>query len=808
MKFNFKKIAPILTGAILLGSTIGFAGTLAADSYPTSFSNAVVVVGDAASADTTAANDIAADLGKLTTSADVAVSDGWLVQKGSTKLFLNKDIADVTTTVDNTELPTTLISGTYKDAKGANMADYTFEQTLTFVGGGNSFNYTERAKGDSNKPVDYFLRLDKSINNYNYTVKFLTGVKFDNSTAALMTADFEDTKIKLFGEDWTVTAMAVDALKITLMGGAVSSTIKSGEKVDVVYGGKTYSVTSTVYSTKVLFNINGEAITIDDGSTGTLSDGIVIGVTDISTSSKESTVDQASFFLGAKKLVLEQGQKAELNGVDVDDSYVAIGIDATNSEIEEIEVDYQVGTDTYVPAGSSWTDPVFKAFKLVFAGVDQKTEDIVFDASGSDATLTVKNSAGITLKIPFYSNGTKVSLGGDDMSNVWLRADGMITRSGDMLTNNGDFCVGTADVTDCEGLLMLVTDTNGEARIIELSTFDLTNNKVKFTDVQTGSVTEESYTENTSKTMDVGFATIVATIYEDNFDSMAVDRWGNVSNCTWLNMSESTRPMSTVALPGVFFLNTTVNKAAAIKTSLDGWVNFTMGPFATTDNYSNDVRVWIYNGSAPSPGSLVGFNVSLNTDDEIVAVNIGNTTTLGAATSGSKIQKAVDDQSYGATVTYESEYKKDLTITYPYEAVIGKVYISPVSAAISGGGAPAIVVKDKSIGDYKKTKNLVVVGGSAINSIAAELLGLTYPTYGSSDAWTTATGASENKAIIKLFSGLDGTNKAFATGQLALLVAGYEAKDTQAAAKYLIANKAINKVLSTATTEAVVSSAI
>ena len=72
-------------------------------------------------------------------------------------------------------------------------------------------------------------------------------------------------------------------------------------------------------------------------------------------------------------------------------------------------------------------------------------------------------------------------------------------------------------------------------------------------------------------------------------------------------------------------------------------------------------------------------------------------------------------------------------------------------------------------------KNLVVVGGSAINSAAAELLGAAYR----EAAFTSATGVGAGEFLIQSFA---------RSGKTALLVAGYHAADTEKAVTYLLNN--------------------
>jgi len=121
------------------------------------------------------------------------------------------------------------------------------------------------------------------------------------------------------------------------------------------------------------------------------------------------------------------------------------------------------------------------------------------------------------------------------------------------------------------------------------------------------------------------------------------------------------------------------------------------------------------------------------------------------------------------------------TISYGNAQMYANVYLAEVGASISpgaGGGGTGqlgdVLVKDKEVRNVA-TKNLIVVGGSCINSAAATLVGGTK----CGAAWTTATGVGTGQFIIK------GYATSTLTSKLALLVAGYEAADTANAATYL-----------------------
>jgi len=85
-----------------------------------------------------------------------------------------------------------------------------------------------------------------------------------------------------------------------------------------------------------------------------------------------------------------------------------------------------------------------------------------------------------------------------------------------------------------------------------------------------------------------------------------------------------------------------------------------------------------------------------------------------------------------------------------------------------------MVVKDSEASSVSG-KNLIVVGGSCINSVAASIVGGSL--CGSS--FTSATGVGTGQFLIQSVASPLNADK------VALLVAGYEAADTQAASAYL-----------------------
>lgn len=120
------------------------------------------------------------------------------------------------------------------------------------------------------------------------------------------------------------------------------------------------------------------------------------------------------------------------------------------------------------------------------------------------------------------------------------------------------------------------------------------------------------------------------------------------------------------------------------------------------------------------------------------------------------------------------------TISYPKDQVETSVYVAEIAAAFSDDGSSGgssglapMVVSDTEAASLNK--NLIVVGGSCINTLAQSLLGSTTPLCGSD--FTAKTGVSSGQFLIETFS---------RSGKVATLVAGYDAGDTQNAAQALI----------------------
>jgi hypothetical protein len=239
-------------------------------------------------------------------------------------------------------------------------------------------------------------------------------------------------------------------------------------------------------------------------------------------------------------------------------------------------------------------------------------------------------------------------------------------------------------------------------------------------------------------------ATIGKMIY--NFSSN-----GNIVNNTYLYLNNPESAGIALKEPGVVFIE------------------------GKGDTSSNDYNVVVVDLEvAPAGTSSDGVGVR----DVLFSSPTHFSSTLA---SDSDITQDVDY--YGTLTSLDSNTasKTKATISYPASQVYAKVYVGEKASAISStpSSGPVssyngVVVTDKEVSG-QSSKNLIIVGGSCINSAAATLVGGSLCGTG----WTDKTGVGVGQFLVK------GYATSTLTSKLALLVAGYEEADTTNAATYL-----------------------
>ncbi|HUW43874.1 MAG TPA: hypothetical protein VMV95_02865, partial [Bacillota bacterium] len=189
-----------------------------------------------------------------------------------------------------------------------------------------------------------------------------------------------------------------------------------------------------------------------------------------------------------------------------------------------------------------------------------------------------------------------------------------------------------------------------------------------------------------------------------------------------------------------------------------------------------------------------------NTEYHAVVVNL-ETAPAGTSTDGLGVDDVLFSSTYyhdSATRASDSDFTEDIdwfgtlvikdasdsdqktaTISYPTGQVYAQIYVGATGSIVSGGTSAGtalgdVLVKDSEVSSVS-SKNLIVIGGSCINSVAATLVGGAH----CGSAWTDATEVGSGQFLIQSFG------DAYTTGKIALLVAGYDVSDTVNAATYL-----------------------
>lgn len=259
--------------------------------------------------------------------------------------------------------------------------------------------------------------------------------------------------------------------------------------------------------------------------------------------------------------------------------------------------------------------------------------------------------------------------------------------------------------------------------------------------------------------------------------------------------------------------NYTIGSNVEFNTSLTSEVNITVSKlvYAVRSNGTLDqAKVYLHDPSTPAsvinaPALVIWEEKDDNTEYQAMIVTLEDYTSSSdkigvdevirtwskdgewetvTLASDSKIDKDAD--LWGTVVTRDgtTSDQKTATISYPDEQVYAQVYASEDTASIVAGGSTggatgasslgSVSVKDSEVSSVA-TKNLIVVGGSCVNTVAAELLGVSSRTCG--EDFTTKTGVGSGQYLIQTF--------ARTGGKVATLVAGFNAGDTTTAAKAL-----------------------
>ncbi|MCL5018456.1 MAG: hypothetical protein M1416_01665, partial [Candidatus Pacearchaeota archaeon] len=497
------------------------------------------------------------------------------------------------------------------------------------------------------------------------------------------------------------------------------------------------------------------------------------------------------FYIGADKIEWKNGTDMTVNGETINDAAVVIVASQVSGDISisEISINMTAEDDLYVPSGgklSAATDLdepqvlVSQNWDIQYAGleaVDYEDISLKLSESAQQYTLRFTNYNGDEVVLPLLFTNSSGVYGGDKAADrLVLDPDG--GSHGGNITKGDYFILSTANPTS--------STTDAKSIVVKYDGADDTDStdpKVYFTLNPGPNEQEETMSLSTTGTFTLKAAG--GTFAFHNATTAITDDFAiTVESGDFGGGAGQNNSMSTYIRT---YYNTLIN---------------------ITDTNATNNEVEGHNDDLPNviTGSTWSVNVSVDDatrdgDDftipangqvfNLLTISNGSTTSPDMVITFGGTGNWVSDPDNSDVTRYISRYGAEITRTDPtddpadVEAKIPKSIVKPllyvttaegVVVSSTTGGATSlgeVLVTDSEVSSVS-SKNLIVVGGSCINSVAANLLGSTC----GSD-FTDKTGVGSGQFLIQSLT------SSYSSSKIALVVAGYEAADTVNAATYL-----------------------
>lgn len=793
---RFQKIASVLASAVMLSSTVGFAGLAAAAMYPDPFvkngmADVAIVYGShpAASADLVGALNIQTNLNSKVLTNSVTSTPISADCEGLTCVKLDKSSDHVNlgnalngpfgSTLDDGDLTEYLADGTYT-ADDSDTFDY--EQSITYGGPVLSFfresDYENQVGLNERTPtIGFNISSDAFV--MNYTLDFSTDAVSTVTSGDL--DDFEGSYITLLGKSYYISdavngSSATTFGKFTLLDSANSALINEGEVATITVGDKTYEVSASIYSsTQVVLTVNGETLnSLNAGGTAKLAGtDTYVGVQDIFYVSKDTGVSSVKVSIGSGKIEITSGSNIKINGDTVNGvkGYIFRGtVSGESQTLDKVVIEWKTHNNAFLTPEADLVLPGFNSAKFNFANwVRPEEEKVSIENSGTTSiALVVPVKDGDATINLLYANSTGEFQGLGKASDERLATSPtseLIFRDRYASSSYHEYFVASYN-----------SSKDSESYLLSFENIEETDNKNR-TDVVnrvTGdTVAESKVAGNTVKIGKVSF-----TINEVSYNS--TDRFVNVTASSGVNFN-------TVYTTGglkIYLPFVSVDAATGYANDTNGEVRFT--PNTNTSAGHNDDSFYLYMDGEDKDDTIAGgtefyLTINDNADNELEVTQLN-----GAGSAGPGGLQIGDTKNYEAyivddvaprVVHYTDANPDYAEVYYPMgdSESYAEVFFSADSVSIgTGSGAVGAPILDTEV-SQASGKNLIVVGGSCVNTVAAELLGRTSRFCGTE--WTTATGVGQDTFLIETF--------ARTGGKVATLVAGWGAADTTNAATAL-----------------------
>ena len=788
MKFNFRKIASALASAAMLGSTVAIA---AAANFPAPFVQngaADVAIVYQNNLDLGAVTDISTALssamsssGNASTAGTTPTGDYVLLAKASDKLNMGNVISTIFgSTVDDDDLEDLLANGVYTNDENT---EYDFEQKVTL---GSALQVQHFADSDyNNKEPTVGINLTSSEWVLNYTLSFIDQPESDVSSGDLV--DFETTNFRLLGRDYFVLdAKNATNVKLTLLDSANTATVSEGESTTVSVGSKTYSAEIVfIGSSEVKLKINGETTSsLAEGGTYKLSDGTYIGIKDILVQDYSGGVKKVEFSIGSGKLEMTSASNIKLNDNTVSGMLSKINMGTSTSgkeKISSIVIEWRTDDEEFLTSETELVMPGFKALKFSANEFTPSEDDFEMTTVSNSGSTKMRLRADVKdgiIDVPFlYSNASGEFTGIGEEANK------------DMLTSFG--LTGLLyNKSTHEYLIASWNSTrDAETYLLKFEQYDNTDGinyttPEKYVDGSwVGACGTKSDSGGSTPSCDIGSLSLTLNKIsgKDSYGGKFVNFTGNAGSSFY---RVYTKEGLEINLP--VNIATDVQGATATADGAINLSNFTAG--ATNISGHNQESFFLMVSEEDKDGNVgVGSSINITIDDQSDGDLEVSAVTSGGSDNSIKSLENEDNliarvESDVATEFWRlgsSSSQRSAKINYPGDQSYLETFLTGSGSSGGSGGELGnvnILASELAASTTMSGKNLIVVGGSCVNSVASTLLGTGA---GCGASWTAKTSAGTGEWIIQTFANPWGASK------VATLVAGWEAGDTQNAATYL-----------------------
>ena len=762
------------------------------------------------------------------TGASATGGDAVNLASSSQRLYSNSVLNLARNVLTKTEMPSLLADGTAYDNSGT---AYDYKQSIKL----GNVALTFGKSGESIDPV-HALQIGTASGGdfYNYT---LTLTKAINQSDAGVVGISEFT---ILGNKYTVGANSLTSvLYLYGSGTEVVVSGGEEKKVTINDVEHTIKLVTTSGSTTGSIEVDGVRKSVQEGSSYKFAGGFEIYIKDVTHPTVAGDPRDMQLLLGAKTLQLPDGDTVKVGADSEAITSTKVNLITSGGKISQIDIGQAAAESTgdYIKSGGSYTDRVFGTAKVQFAGdvpsLDSTSRDAVtveanelsakvkFTSSVSGKEFTLQyaldndNTADETLALvnATHQAGKKISvqegenLYKDDLVLVNSGDKGRILRVNSIPANTTNAKIAFKDEITQE----VFNFETGAAQTGSLNIDGQTYYVAAYND---GVLVTADDSRMVNLTWGTGAASGIPGTYTTLFPRI------QLKNGEWFTIAKSTFVSNNTryALPGEFLLSDYEVGSLLPMTNLTGngtlytdatfgsinWsmeqptpaltdFNATLNGIKTTSGFCNFTAVL-------GPAIVIQEEKTLaNANGQAICIPLtteGTSPKTPAVNSpvftdgvGSLLQLSSDSNKYqavdlfGSLVTKDSTGQNKITVSIPEDQMYSDVLFTATGTTVAAGssssgtvkelGAP--FVKDSEVSSVS-TKNLIVIGGSCVNTVAAQLLGSSAPLCDA--AFTAKTGVSAGQFLIQSFA------SPYSTGKVATLVAGFNAQDTVNAAKY------------------------